>query len=85
MDDIESIGLLKMDFLGLRTLTVIDDALDLIEKDTGERLDITTSRWTTPRPSPFPGRHTDGVFQFESPGMKDLLRRSARDSGTSSP
>jgi DNA polymerase-3 subunit alpha len=75
MDDIEAIGLLKMDILGLRNLTVIDDAIKLIEKDTGERLDIENvpldDRETFDL---FKAGNTDGVFQFESPGMKDLLR-----------
>ncbi len=75
MGDIEAIGLLKMDMLGLRNLTVIDDALKLIEKDTGERLDIENvpldDRETFEL---FKAGNTDGVFQFESQGMKDLLR-----------
>ena len=75
MGDIEAIGLLKMDMLGLRNLTVIDDALELIEKDTGERIDIDAipldDRATFDL---FKAGNTDGVFQFESPGMKDLLR-----------
>jgi DNA polymerase III subunit alpha len=75
MGDIEAIGLLKMDMLGLRNLTVIDDAIKLLAKDTGERLDISTipldDRETFDL---FKAGNTDGVFQFESPGMKDLLR-----------
>jgi len=76
MGDIEAIGLLKMDMLGLRNLTVIDDALKLIEKDTGERIGIDAipldDRATFDL---FKAGNTDGVFQFESPGMKDLLRK----------
>jgi DNA polymerase-3 subunit alpha len=75
MGDIEAIGLLKMDMLGLRNLTVIDDALKLIEKGTGDRIDIDAipldDRATFDL---FQAGNTDGVFQFESPGMKDLLR-----------
>ncbi len=75
MGDIEAIGLLKMDMLGLRNLTVIDDALKLIEKGTGEHIDIDAipldDRATFDL---FQAGNTDGVFQFESPGMKDLLR-----------
>jgi DNA polymerase-3 subunit alpha len=76
MGDIEYIGLLKMDLLGLRNLTVIYDALDLIEKDTGERLDIHNIPLDDLQTFElFQAGNTDGVFQFESPGMKDLLRR----------
>ncbi len=75
MGDIEAIGLLKMDMLGLRNLTVIDDALNLLARGTGERLDIgdipLDDKLTFDL---FKAGNTDGVFQFESPGMKDLLR-----------
>lgn len=75
MGDVEAIGLLKMDFLGLRNLTVIDDALVLIEKDTGERLDVDAFPLDDKDTfALFQAGNTDGVFQFESPGMKDLLR-----------
>ncbi|HEX2694364.1 MAG TPA: DNA polymerase III subunit alpha, partial [Acidobacteriota bacterium] len=75
MGDIEAIGLLKMDMLGLRNLTVIDDALKLIEKGTGERIDIDAIPLDDPATFDlFKAGNTDGVFQFESPGMKDLLR-----------
>ena len=50
MKPIEEMGLLKMDFLGLRNLDVIEDALDIIERSTGERPNMTT-RWTTRRPT----------------------------------
>jgi DNA polymerase-3 subunit alpha len=75
MDDVEAIGLLKMDILGLRNLTVIDDAIKLIEKGTGERLDIENIPLDDRKTFElFKAGNTDGVFQFESPGMKDLLR-----------
>jgi DNA polymerase-3 subunit alpha len=75
MGDIESIGLLKMDLLGLRNLTVIRDTLELVARETGERVDIDA----VPPDDPatfrlFQAGNTDGVFQFESHGMKDLLR-----------
>jgi DNA polymerase-3 subunit alpha len=75
MQDIEAIGLLKIDLLGLRTLTVIQDALELIEKDTGRLIDMKVlpldDRATFDL---FQAGNTDGVFQFESRGMKELLR-----------
>ena len=75
MQDIEAIGLLKMDLLGLRNLTVIQDTIELVEKDNGQEINL--------REIPlddkvtfgvFKSGNTDGVFQFESQGMKDLLR-----------
>jgi len=75
MSDIEAIGLLKMDLLGLRNLTAIQDTLDLIEADSGEKLDIHTIPLDDGKAfEVFQAGNTDGVFQFESPGMKDLLR-----------
>ena len=75
MGDIEAIGLLKMDLLGLRNLTVIRDALDLIEADTGERIDMKALPLDDPKTFDlFKAGNTDGVFQFESRGMKELLR-----------
>ncbi|MGD8537465.1 MAG: DNA polymerase III subunit alpha [Candidatus Aminicenantes bacterium] len=75
MQDIEAIGLLKMDLLGLRNLTVIQDTVELVYKDTGEPLDVKNipldDRETFEL---FQAGNTDGVFQFESQGMKDLLR-----------
>ncbi len=80
MGDIEAIGLLKMDLLGLRNLTVIDDALKLIQKDLGETVDIKNIPLDDPATfALFQGGSTDGVFQFESRGMKDLLRRFKPD------
>jgi DNA polymerase-3 subunit alpha len=75
MGDIEAIGLLKMDLLGLRNLTVIQDALDLIEKDTGVQVDMKNLPLDDPKTFDlFKAGTTDGVFQFESRGMKELLR-----------
>ncbi|MFC2161101.1 DNA polymerase III subunit alpha [Acidobacteriota bacterium] len=76
MGDIEAIGLLKMDLLGLRNLTVIKDSVEIIRKNTGEMLcldDIPLDDEKTF--TLFQAGNTDGVFQFESPGMKDLLRK----------
>ncbi len=75
MQDIEALGLLKMDLLGLRNLTVIQDTLELIEKDLGEEVDLKNIPLDDAKTfEVFKAGNTDGVFQFESPGMKDLLR-----------
>jgi DNA polymerase-3 subunit alpha len=75
-DEVEEIGLLKMDFLGLKTLTLIDDALDSIEAATGQRPDLEHLPLTDSKVYElFSRADTDGVFQFESDGMKDILRR----------
>jgi DNA polymerase-3 subunit alpha len=74
MGDVEAIGLLKMDILGLRNLTVIDDAMALIKKDTGETIDLRTLPVDDGKTfALFQAGATDGVFQFESRGMKELL------------
>ncbi|MEN3332896.1 MAG: polymerase subunit alpha, partial [Blastocatellia bacterium] len=76
MGDLEKTGMLKMDFLALTTLTIIDDALKSIARETGQTLDLTQI--------PLDDKATlqlfaDGkcaaVFQFEGDGMKDLCRR----------
>ncbi|HEV2492432.1 MAG TPA: DNA polymerase III subunit alpha [Terriglobia bacterium] len=77
MDDLESIGLLKMDFLGLTTLTVIDDCLKLIEQTRGEHLDFSTQPLDDAATYELLGKGlTAGIFQFESRGMTDILRRA---------
>jgi DNA polymerase-3 subunit alpha len=76
MDDLEKIGLLKMDFLGLTTLTVIDDCVKLIEAGRGERLDLDTLALDdAPAYEQLGKGLTAGIFQFESRGMTDILRR----------
>ncbi len=77
MKAIEKLGLLKMDFLGLTTLTIIDDALRLIEQVRGERLDLQTLALDDVETyeKVFHTGLTSGVFQFESHGMRDVLRR----------
>jgi DNA polymerase III subunit alpha len=77
MKAVEKLGLLKMDFLGLTTLTIIDDALRLIEQVRGERLDLQTLALddTETYEKVFHTGLTSGVFQFESQGMRDVLRR----------
>ncbi|MFQ6082293.1 MAG: DNA polymerase III subunit alpha [Candidatus Aminicenantia bacterium] len=75
MQDVEAIGLLKMDLLGLRNLTIIQDAIQMIERDTGEKVEIDKIPLNDARTFEiFSSGNTDGVFQFESSGMKDLLR-----------
>jgi DNA polymerase-3 subunit alpha len=76
MSGLEKLSLLKMDFLGLTTLTIIDDALKLIERYRGERIDLEALPLDDPRSYQiFSDGYTSGVFQFESEGMKDILRR----------
>jgi DNA polymerase-3 subunit alpha len=81
MNDVEAAGLLKMDFLGLRNLTILRRSVDLVEQTTGERID----------PQQFPmddaetfalfcRGETKGIFQFESGGIRDLLQRMKPDS-----
>jgi len=74
---VEKMGLLKMDFLGLRTLTVIDDAIKSVKAETGEKIDITSIPLDDPEVYRlFQEGRTKGVFQFESGGMVDVLRRA---------
>src|SRR4051794_22167567 len=76
MKPIEEIGLLKMDFLGLRNLDVIEDALDIIERSTGTRPDMTTLPLDDPGTYEMLSRgDSTGVFQFESEGMREALRK----------
>jgi DNA polymerase-3 subunit alpha len=80
MSDIEEIGLLKMDFLGLKTLTLIDDALISIADATGTRPDLDTLLLDDPSVYDlFCKARTAGVFQFESEGMRNILRRLKPD------
>ena len=80
MKPIEEIGLLKMDFLGLRNLDVIEDALDIIERSAGERPDMTTLPLDDPKTYEMLARgDSTGVFQFESEGMREALRKVRPD------
>jgi DNA polymerase-3 subunit alpha len=75
MDDVAKLGLLKMDFLGLRNLDVIEAALELIEKSHGVRVDMTTLPLDDAKTYEMLQRgDATGVFQFESGGMRDALR-----------
>ncbi|MBO5209641.1 MAG: DNA polymerase III subunit alpha [Lachnospiraceae bacterium] len=75
MTTIEELGLLKMDFLGLRTLTVIQNAVKMVEKSTGILIDIDNIDYNdqTVLASIGTGK-TDGVFQLESGGMKSFMK-----------
>jgi DNA polymerase-3 subunit alpha len=77
MKEIERVGLLKMDFLGLSTLTLIQDALAEIERTTGEKLDIDNVPLDDEKTYQLFGEGlTYGVFQFESSGMREILRKA---------
>jgi DNA polymerase-3 subunit alpha len=76
MKPIEQIGLLKMDFLGLRNLDVIEDALDIIERSTGERPNMTALPLDDAKTyAMMASGDSVGVFQFESEGMRETLRK----------
>ena len=80
MADIEEIGLLKMDFLGLKTLTLIDDAVRSIAVATGQAPDVEGLTLDDPAVYELFGKaRTAGIFQFESEGMKHILRRLKPD------
>jgi DNA polymerase-3 subunit alpha len=80
MKPVEQIGLLKMDFLGLRNLDVIEDALDIIERSTGERPDMTTLPLDhAPTYEMMARGDSVGVFQFESEGMREALKKVKPD------
>ncbi|UCF67113.1 MAG: DNA polymerase III subunit alpha [Acidobacteriota bacterium] len=75
-DDVEAIGLLKMDFLGLKTLTLIEDCLASICRGGQQSPDLETLPLDDEQTYELFGRgDTAGVFQFESSGMRDILRR----------
>ncbi|MDY5022344.1 MAG: DNA polymerase III subunit alpha [Blautia sp.] len=75
MTTLEELGLLKMDFLGLRTLTVIQNAVNLIQQDTGIRLDMDHIDYDDKKVLDSLGTgRCDGVFQLESAGMKNFMK-----------
>lgn len=81
MNDVEAAGLLKMDFLGLRNLTILRNAVDLIKKVRGEDLDILRLPLEDKATFELLRRgETKGVFQLESGGIRDLLKRMKPDS-----
>ena len=76
MKPVEQMGLLKMDFLGLRNLDVIEDALDIIERSTGDRPDMSTLPLDDAKTYEMMARGDSiGVFQFESEGMRETLKK----------
>jgi DNA polymerase III subunit alpha len=80
MGDLEKVGLLKMDFLGLRTLTLLDNAVRLIEKTRGEKIDYYKLPLDDPETYALLQRgDAKGVFQFESGGIRELLKRLKPD------
>src|SRR5438552_8220537 len=80
MGDLEKVGLLKMDFLGLRTLTLLDNAVKLIENTRGIRVDLEKIPLDDPKTYALLQRgDAKGVFQFESDGIRELLKRMRPD------
>ncbi|HEX2972714.1 MAG TPA: DNA polymerase III subunit alpha [Tepidisphaeraceae bacterium] len=81
MKSVEKVGLLKMDFLGLRTLTVIDDALKFIRQNRGVDIDMDHLPLNDePTYELLRSGRTTGVFQLESSGMRDLSKRIGLES-----
>ena len=80
MNDVEAAGLLKMDFLGLRNLTILSKAVDLIQESKGETIDpLTFPLDDEPTFALLRRGETKGVFQLESGGIRDLLQRMKPD------
>jgi DNA polymerase-3 subunit alpha len=80
MGDLEKVGMLKMDFLGLRTLTLLDKAVRLIQKTRDETIDIYKLPLDDPETYQLLQRgDAKGVFQFESDGIRELLKRLRPD------
>ena len=80
MGTIEELGLLKMDFLGLRNLTVIRDALELIERNHGVKINL--SRMTYDDKATYDvisSGNTQGIFQLESSGMTQFMKNLKPD------
>ncbi|MCX7908766.1 MAG: DNA polymerase III subunit alpha [Ignavibacteria bacterium] len=76
MNELESAGLVKMDFLGLRTLSIIDETLSMVEKNHKIKIDIDKIDFNDPQTFDlFSQGKTLGVFQFESSGMQEYLRQ----------
>jgi len=76
MKEVEAIGLVKFDFLGLKTLTMIHDAIQLIEKNRGVKIDLSEIPLDDPEVYAYLGTGSSlGLFQLESEGMKNLLTR----------
>lgn len=80
MEYLEDLGLLKMDFLALRNLTIIQNVLELIEKETGKKINLSEipldDKVTL---NVFKSVDTEGIFQYESSGMKNFLSKLKPD------
>ncbi|NEQ49417.1 MAG: DNA polymerase III subunit alpha [Leptolyngbya sp. SIO3F4] len=75
MEDVEAVGLLKMDFLGLRNLTMIQKAVDYVEQTRGETLDMDKVAYNDPETYKLLSRgELGGVFQLESSGMRQIVK-----------
>ena len=75
MTTLEELGLLKMDFLGLRTLTVIQDAVNLVKKNKGVTINLQDIDYNDKQVLDYIGTgKTDGIFQIESAGMKSFMK-----------
>jgi len=75
MDDIESLGLLKMDFLGLKNLTMLNKTVSLIESSTGTKINLDTLPENDTKTFNLIGRgDLEGIFQLESSGMKQVVK-----------
>jgi len=80
MNTVEKVGLLKMDFLGLRTLSTMQRAVELVREHRGVTLDLDAIPLDDPKVyEVFQRGETRGIFQFESAGMRELLRRIQPD------
>jgi len=76
MGSLEKIGLLKMDFLGLRNLTIIDNTIKLVKEKKGIEIDVSNMDYEDAETFKLIGKgDTDGVFQLENPGLKAFLRK----------
>src|SRR5699024_4899277 len=76
MGNVEEIGLLKIDFLGLKNLSILNDAVQLVEKAEGKAFDIFSIPINDSKTMQlFKESNTNGIFQFESAGIKNVLRK----------
>lgn len=81
MGNVEEIGLLKMDFLGLKNLTILNNAVQLAEKENQQKLDVFSFPMNDPKTMElFRRADTNGIFQFESPGIKNVLQKLGPES-----
>ncbi len=83
MNTLESLGLLKMDFLGLRNLTVIRHTIEMVKKTRGQKIELDKLKYNDDKVfALIASGDTDGVFQLESAGMRNLMQRlKPRDLG----